>query len=58
MSESKQAAQALSTDEASRIGGGSDCTLKDVVELSDKLADAYENLIEFTTYVMERVSGQ
>lgn len=48
----------VSPESASQIGGGSDCTLKDVVELSDKLADAYENLIEFTTYVMERVSGQ
>jgi hypothetical protein len=57
MSNSKDVTQALSIEDASKIGGGSDCTLKDVVELSDKLTDAYENLIEFTTYMMERVNG-
>jgi hypothetical protein len=42
---------------ASQVGGG-DCTVQDVVAMSDKLITAYENLIEFTTYMMERVNGQ
>jgi hypothetical protein len=47
----------ITTDVASKVGGG-DCTVQDVVLMSDKLIDAYENLIEFTTYMMERVGGQ
>jgi hypothetical protein len=56
MSDAKDVTQAISVEDAAKIGGG-DCTLKDVVDLSGQLANAYENLIEFTTYVMERVSG-
>ena len=47
----------VSTEALNQIGGG-ECTMKDVVELSDKLTAAYENLIEFSTYVIERVVGQ
>ena len=47
----------VTPEAASQIGGG-DCTVSDVVQISDKLIDAYENLIEFTTYMMERVNGQ
>jgi hypothetical protein len=47
----------ITPDIAAKIGGG-DCTVQDVVLISDKLIDAYENLIEFTTYMMERVNGQ
>jgi hypothetical protein len=53
MSEKNQ----VSAEELTKIGGG-DCTVADVVQISDKLIDAYENLIEFTTYMMERVNGQ
>jgi len=45
------------TQEAMEKIAGGECTLKDAIEISTQLTDAYENLIEFTTYVMERVSG-
>jgi hypothetical protein len=47
----------LSNEVAETIGGG-DCTLSDVVKLSNELTKAYENLIEFSSYVIERVAGQ
>jgi hypothetical protein len=49
--------KAISNEVAEKIGGG-ECTLKDAVELSGQLANAYDNLVEFTTYVIERVAGQ
>ena len=57
MGEAKDATKDLATDQVNAISGG-DCTLKDAMDISGQLANAYENLIEFTTYVMERVSGQ
>jgi hypothetical protein len=47
----------ISNEVAEKIAGG-DCTLKDVVELSGQLASAYDNLVDFTSYVIERVAGQ
>ena len=39
-----------------KIGGG-DCTASDYVELVGQLTEAYEGLIEFTSYVIGRISG-
>jgi hypothetical protein len=47
---------ALTQEQLDKIAGG-DCTIKDWVEISDQLKDAYENLIDFTSYVIERVAG-
>ena len=47
----------LSEEVAAKIGGG-DCTVQDAITLTGQLTAAYENLIEFTTYMMERVAGQ
>lgn len=49
--------KAISSEVAEKIGGG-DCTLKDVVDLSGELTRAYDNLVEFSTYVIERVVGE
>jgi len=46
----------LTEEAAAKVGGG-ECTVKDAIELTTQLTDAYENLIEFTSYMMERVAG-
>jgi hypothetical protein len=46
---------ALTTEQLEKVGGGG-CTPEQVMEIAKGLTEAYENLIEFTTYVMERVS--
>jgi hypothetical protein len=46
---------ALTTEQAETVAGGG-CTPEQIIEIAKGLTDAYENLIEFTTYVMERVS--
>ena len=47
----------ITEEAAAKVGGGS-CTIEDAITITGQLTDAYENLIEFTTYVMERVAGQ
>jgi hypothetical protein len=37
--------------------GGSGLCDADLVRITEGLKQAYENLIEFTTYVIERVAG-
>ncbi len=46
----------VAAENLTKIGGG-DCTPEDYITLVGQLTDAYEGLISFTTYVMERVSG-
>jgi hypothetical protein len=46
----------LTTQQVEKVGGG-DCTAEQAVELSRNLTEAYENLIQFTTYMMERISN-
>ena len=52
MSEVKQ----VSTEDVTKIGGGG-CTPEEIITITGQLTDAYESLIEFTTYVMGRVAG-
>lgn len=47
----------LTEEAAAKVGGGG-CTVEDAIVITGQLTNAYENLIEFTTYVMERVAGQ
>lgn len=56
MSESKTNTP-LTAEEIATISGGS-CTPQDLITISDQLKQTYENLIEFTTYMMERVAGK
>jgi hypothetical protein len=46
----------LSAEQVQAIGGG-DCSLNDYITAVDNLKKAYEGLIEFTSYVIERVGG-
>ena len=46
----------VAAENLQKIGGG-ECTAQDYVELVGQLTDAYEGLIEFTSYVIGRVSG-
>ena len=39
------------------IGGGFSCSAEEFVKLTENLKQAYENLIDFTSYVIERVGG-
>lgn len=50
----------LSTQEAAQVGGGItlSCSAQDLIDITTRLAEAYENLIGFTTYVIERVAGE
>ena len=46
---------ALTTEQIEKIGGG-DCTPQEYMGILENLTSAYESLISFTSYVMERVS--
>lgn len=46
----------VAAENLTKIGGG-ECTAEDYISIVGQLTDAYEGLISFTTYVMERVSG-
>ena len=50
--------QGLLTDEqVARISGG-DCTVTDLQTALDGLQQSYDTLVDFTSYVIERVAGQ
>lgn len=46
----------LSDEQLQRISGG-DCTIADIQRALDELKNSYESLIDFTSYVIERVAG-
>ena len=46
----------VGTENLKRIGGGA-CTAEDYITIVGQLTDAYESLIDFTSYVMGRVAG-
>jgi hypothetical protein len=46
----------LSAEQTQAVGGG-DCTLSDYITAIDNFKAAYESLIGFTSYVIERVAG-
>jgi len=49
--------EGLTEEEATRISGG-DCTINDVQRALDELQKSYDTLVDFTSYVIERVVGQ
>jgi hypothetical protein len=53
MSETKPT---LPTEALKNIGGG-ECTPQEYITIVGQLTDAYESLIDFTSYVIGRVSG-
>jgi hypothetical protein len=46
----------LSADALANVAGG-ECTPQQYIDLIGQLTRAYEQLIDFTSYVMGRVSG-
>jgi hypothetical protein len=47
----------LTPEQIEKISGG-DCSLSDLSTVVPQLKSAYEGLIDFTVYVMERVAGK
>jgi hypothetical protein len=50
------AAGILTPEQIEKISGG-DCTFTDVVGVTAQLKQAYDDLVDLTSYVMERVLG-
>jgi hypothetical protein len=46
----------LSEELLQKIGGG-ECTVNDYIIALQSMKETYENLIDFTSYVIERVVG-
>ena len=46
----------ITQDQLERIGGG-DCTPEEWLEILSNLKDGYETLVDFTSYVIERVGN-
>lgn len=46
----------LSPEQIERISGG-DCTFTDIQTALNQLQQSYETLVDFTSYVIERVVG-
>jgi len=46
----------LTQEQIDAINGGESC-FPDIGSLTDQLKGAYDNLVDFTSYVMERVAG-
>ena len=58
MSETKSPGSSLSPEQAQNVGGGSfSCSPDEIIPLLGQLAEGYENLIEFASYVIGRVIG-
>jgi hypothetical protein len=47
----------LTPEQIEKVSGG-DCSLADLGTIVPQLKSAYEGLIDFTVYVMERVAGK
>ena len=43
---------------AEEIGGGLSCSPEDLTRLTASLKESYENLVDFTSHVIERVIGK
>ena len=49
--------QELDETQAQEVGGGGDdCTITQALDSTGSLIQAYENLVDFTSHVIERVS--
>ena len=46
----------LTQEQLDAIAGG-ECTAQQLVTVTEELRTAYDNLVDFTSYVMERVIG-
>ena len=46
----------LTPDQIEAVSGAGDCTTQQYIEILGQLKGAYETLIDFTSYVIERVA--
>lgn len=46
----------LTREQLEKIGGGG-CTAEELVKVTEDLIQAYDNLVDFTSHVIERVAG-
>jgi len=54
----KQLVDSLTPDQLEKIGGGdSICSASEIATILQNLQQNYETLIDFTSYVIERVAG-
>jgi hypothetical protein len=47
----------LDPEQVQEVGGGDLCSPDQLLLLTDSLKQAYENLVDFTSHVIERVAG-
>jgi hypothetical protein len=47
----------ITEEAAGQVGGGA-CTPAEILDLTNKLTDAYESLVDFTSHVIGRVAGE
>ena len=47
----------LDATQTDAVGGGLSCSPEDLITLTEQLKQAYENLVDFTSHVIERVAG-
>ncbi|MEP7068247.1 MAG: hypothetical protein ABI789_03355 [Usitatibacter sp.] len=47
--------QVVTAEQLKEIGGGGDCTAQQYVTLITQLTQSYEDLIDFSSHVIERV---
>ena len=45
----------LTEEQLQKIGGG-DCSVQDYVDILGQLKESYDTLVDFTSYVIERVA--
>ena len=51
------AASILTQEQIEAISGGG-CTVNDIVGITGRLKTAYDDLVDFTSYVIERVAAK
>jgi len=52
-----KAGQTLDEAQVTTIAGGS-CTVGDLLQATSDLKQSYDNLVDFTSYVIERILGK
>jgi len=53
----KELVDSLTPEQLEKIGGG-DCTVGEITSVIQSLQQNYDTLVDFTSYVIERVVGQ
>jgi hypothetical protein len=51
------AGQTLDETQVKEISGGDLCSPDQLIEMTKALKESYDNLVDFTSYVIERVLG-